>query len=274
MSYKSADAILDGLLSDEIDLAYEVPYRVLREGHPQVQVAVAPIRSMNSLQFNCDRISTHVRRLIRDNIDLTAILNSVHEGVGIVPDGLFPSGTLGYSPSICSTPEDRDSAGFLDTPPRELELITRPAQIAVERWGNAIANPLRKLGINVRITPLSVGETVARMQRGDFDMAQLGFQIGPDPYAFLRGFFSRTGTTNLTGFYSAEFERLLESARNTASDEARHSLYAGMQSVIQSEVPVIPTRQGYSMVACRTTEPVPLSPNQDGIIILERGRWE
>ncbi len=273
ISYKSADAILDALLSDEIDLAYEVPYRVLREGHPQVKVTVAPIRSMNGLQFNCQRISASVRRLIRDNIDLTVILNSVHEGIGIVPDGLFPTGTLGYAHSTRHNREDRAVLNLSGNLPHELELITRPAPIAVQRWGRAIAEPLRELGINVRIVPLSVGETVARMQRGDFDMAQLGFQIGPDPYAFLRGFFSRTGITNLTGFYSPQFEKLLEVARETASEEARHLLYFQMQSIIRSEVPVIPTRQGYSIVACRVTNPVPLDPHQDGIIIVERGRW-
>ncbi len=280
ISYKSAEVILDALLSGEIDLAYEIPYRVLREGHPHLCVTVAPIRSMNSLQFNCQRIPTPVRRRIRDAIDLAAILNSVHEGVGIVPNGLFPSDTLGYTPSSNRSLEtsnrsleNHDSADLSGSYPNDLELITRPAPIAVERWATAIAMPLQGLGIHVRITALSVGETVARMQRGDFDMAQLGFQIGPDPYAFLLEFFSREGTMNLTRFYSPEFEQLLEAARNTVREEARSLLYAKMQSIIRDEVPVIPTRQGYSMVISSATHPIPLDPNADGIIIVARGRW-
>lgn len=55
--------------------------------------------------------------------------------------------------------------------------------------------------------------------------------------AFLLEFFCREGTRNLTGFYSPQFEQLLEAARNTVREEASRLVYAKNESypVIGSE---------------------------------------
>lgn len=270
--YTNVDDIMASLLDGETDVAYELPYAVLRDGHRRLDIQIHPIHSINSLQFNCRRLSREVRRAIRTSIDWHAILDRVHENVGTVPHGILPPATVGYDPTLAEYDVTRDSKSA-SLQGLRLDLLTRPSPISSDLWATAIADALRPLGASLSVHPLSVGDTITRMRDGNFDLAQLGFQIGPEPFSFFRDVFSTHGPANLTGFQSDEVDRLVQEARLVGQESDRRQVYAAIQRIVLDEVPIIGTRHGYAIIASRVERPVPLRPHPDGMVIVERGNW-
>ena len=189
-----------------------------------------------------------------------------------VPHGILPPATVGYDPTLAEYDVTRDSKSA-SLQGLRLDLLTRPSPISSDLWATAIADALRPLGASLSVHPLSVGDTITRMRDGNFDLAQLGFQIGPEPFSFFRDVFSTHGPANLTGFQSDEVDRLVQEARLVGQESDRRQVYAAIQRIVLDEVPIIGTRHGYAIIASRVERPVPLRPHPDGMVIVERGNW-
>ena len=104
----------------------------------------------------------------------------------------------------------------------------------------AVEAQLEAVGIDVEPSVLPVGENIAKLGEGDFDMIQSGFNSGPGTgvLSLVRNL-SSTSPTNRNGYASEEMDALLDEALATpAADLA--AVMAEINNLINDDFVVLP----------------------------------
>jgi oligopeptide transport system substrate-binding protein len=98
----------------------------------------------------------------------------------------------------------------------------------------------RNLGMRVELNSLEWGSYLANMTNLNYDVSRAGW-VGDynDPSTFIGIFASDSGQNN-TGWKNAEFDDLLNKARNENDDAKRREIYHQAEALLMEEVPVIP----------------------------------
>lgn len=106
--------------------------------------------------------------------------------------------------------------------------------------GNMIAQEMRRAGINIRSEPTAFGEIIRKIDARNFQMFILGWRIGSDPPDYFHAFFHTRNAMrgqNYPGYQNAEFDNLVDSARETLDSAEQVDLIKQAQGMLAFDRP-------------------------------------
>jgi peptide/nickel transport system substrate-binding protein len=134
---------------------------------------------------------------------------------------------------------DSDADGVRDSQGKPIRLVM------LEPAGNklfhvearAFALELRKSGVLLDLVPADPPTILARLRRGDFDLAPMSWQGAPDEDP--SPLYGADGAFNHGGYRSAALDALLDAARIAPGPGARAPIRAKIAALLADEQPVI-----------------------------------
>jgi oligopeptide transport system substrate-binding protein len=240
----------------QIHVTYELSPDKLaayREENPEV-LRVDPFLETTYLRFNVTRPpfdNPLLRQALARAIDREAIARSVLRGSRVPATALVPPGTAGYT-SRTAVPTDFDEArallaqagypGGQGLAPFEVQIknddIHRLVLEAIqEMWK-------RELGVTLTISSLEQKTWIDNWVAFAYQASSARW-IGDyvDPSTFLEMFVTGGGN-NLTGWSSAEYDRLIAEAARTLDTAARQELQQQAEAILLRETPITPIFHG------------------------------
>lgn len=185
------------------------------------------------------------RRAVGQAIDRSAIVARLYGGYAQVADSLLPPqhwAALRHPPKL---PFDPARAREVLAGARGVTLLVSTDRLRLVT-ARVIAQMLGDAGLPVEVVPLDLGALLARLDRGDFDLALLQFPELTEPH-LLSWFFHAQGVPgeggegrNRARFRDAATSQLLELAGRTMDREARRRLYERALLQLDAWMPVVP----------------------------------
>ena len=256
--FPSADALIEGLVSGEVDVSKAIDQGRVEELRTRSEITLDSQRGLNVgyLALNNDRSpfdDARVRLAVARALDRTRIVDSILQGHGEPADTPLPPALSGPDLRGRQLLLDRDRArrllsraglpsGFATT----LAVSEAPRSYLPNPVGLAelVREDLARIGVRVRIRETATwAEHVGLTARGEFDMAVLGWLADTlDPNDFLTVLLDSDsiGTTNRARYRSEEMDGLLKRARMESAPRMRFALYRRAQSLFDEEMPFVP----------------------------------
>jgi peptide/nickel transport system substrate-binding protein len=134
---------------------------------------------------------------------------------------------------------DNDADGVRDRAgrPIRLSLLQTIGSRSLAIEAHAFTLELRKAGILLDIVPADAMTILARLKKGDFDLAPMVWEGRPDEDP--TPLFGAEGLYNFGGYRSTAVEALLDELRHAAGPAARQPLLARLAHLIAEDQPVI-----------------------------------
>ena len=263
------DMIIDsgGVLPDDV---------ALLANDSQIRVLQYPQALCNYLVLNCNIApfnQVNVRKALAHAIDRHAIVQNLL-GVGKVASSLiasdvadwhYPAFKLNYDPDRAKALlaqagwRDTDHDGFIEKAGKgfAVDLLLSSQQIAMgpdRRIAEYIQEALRHIGIRSNIQVLEKGAYYARTSQRDMPHILLWGYPFLGPHNVLYRSFHSTGDWNARGnfFSNQNMDALLEQAQRTMDKSKRIALYKSVQTMIASQVPIIPLYEAVLINAVRS----------------------
>jgi peptide/nickel transport system substrate-binding protein/oligopeptide transport system substrate-binding protein len=187
-----------------------------------------------------------LRQVLSYSTNRDAVINTVQEGVDLVPNGVVPIGIPGADLSTLAYPYDVNKA--------KQQLSTLGTVPALKLWYNTGADhdkilaPVQAgwqaIGLKVSLTGLEWGTYLTKIQQAQGDQI---FRLGwladyPSMDNFLYPLFqSGVSGVNLGTYYAnPTVDKLLATARGTTDTTQRQQIYAQAEKQILVDAPVIP----------------------------------
>lgn len=258
--YRDGTRMWEALCAGEVDVAYECPYRFAKgeNSPPGIEVTTRPSLSVNLLVFNVEArsgLGLGERRAIRDGIDKRTLFEKINLGVGeIACSPISPA-----SPFFRPLPEVEK----VERRRRRLTIEVLATQGYTGAWLEEFSEQLRRANIVCNILELPFSELQERIDARKFQCVLIGLTASADPDPIMYEVFHSSGRTNISGFCSRNYDRLIENARASSSFEERVALYAEANQELLREVPAVFLRHGASILARRSEirglEPHPMN---------------
>ena len=196
------------------------------------------------LNNNSSELTLEVRKAIRCLIDKNKIISTAYLGLAVPTNFPFYPGTWMYNEALDSSIthdveeakrllaeagwEDLDDNGVLDRVDANGDLkhlhlrfyyYEEPENDVREETANIIAASLAEVGIECKITPMTMAGLQEKLKSGSFDLALIAFamDITPDPGFMLMSGNVKSG--NYCRYKSARMDELFNSLRKQTSQE-------------------------------------------------------
>ena len=236
----------------QLHVTFDVPISKVasyRE-HDPLRLRIDPWLSTIFLIFNVTRPpldNVKLRRALALGIDREALARDVLSGTRRPARSLTPPGCAGYS-ARARVPDDFAAArrllaeagypGGRGLPVFEAQSYTLSYQVrtmeAIQRMWQ------RELGVRITISPIEQKTLFQNEQSLNYTLAMSGWAGDyADPSTFLNQFVSGGGN-NWTGWGSAEYDRLIAAAGNTADNRRRYELFQRAESLLLEDSPLAP----------------------------------
>lgn len=229
----------------QVDLTIHIPQTQLVEGLKQGKVSIRPLFANYYYQFNMSKSplkDKKVRLALSLALDREKMAEEFLQGGQNKANGLIP-----YSDNRLSDNDIEEArkllieAGYVNSADfPELELL-----IDNENSHLFLANYLKdewenKLGIKVKIIPLTWQEKITRLQAREYDLVQLGWSIDyADTTEFLDRYVFRLGQ-NSSGWSSTEFDELVKKAHTCTDEKERESIIEQAERILIGDMVVLP----------------------------------
>jgi peptide/nickel transport system substrate-binding protein len=215
-----------------------------------------------------------VRLALLEAIDRSAIIESAFGGFATRADSLLPPTSWAFDAT--ASPEVKRSTGAATKALKaagwtrgadgwhapeskkatELQLLVpdkakNPALYAV---GSQVAASWTAIGLLVRLVEIDPAVLATdHLRTGDFSAAVVDIAVGHDPdlYPLLASSQTRTGGANVSGLQDPLLDRLLETARQPAADDARKAAFVALQTRLTGGIYALPIAWPDSVVAVR-----------------------
>lgn len=238
-------------LAEELDIVGDFPageIESLRESHPD-HLQLSPLLSTMYLVFNVTRApfdDVRVRRALGLAIDRDKLTRKVLRSEEIANASMVPPLVPGYKPLVTTNSPDLalarsllEQAGFTEEEPLKVTLRyftgAESKQVHV-----AIAAMWQEIGVQTSLHNTELKVHFSDLHSGDFEVAQAGWFGENNPEHYIELLWSQIGSNNYGRYQSADFDGLLEQAKNTVGQKAREKLLQQAESVALNEFPVIP----------------------------------
>lgn len=188
-----------------------------------------------------------VRQAIAHAIDKEEILNGIYNGMGITAETPVPENIWGHDEEVSELEYDveraqelLDEAGFEEGFQTTLWVNDEQTRVDTAIY---IQESLNEIGIDVEIQQYEYGTLLESLGEGTHDMFLLGWTTvtGDADNALYALFHSdNQGTAGNRSFYeNEEMDTLLESGRESSSDEERLEAYSAAQQQLVEEAPTV-----------------------------------
>lgn len=226
----------------------------------RVTLSSGPSSILSYLMMNNDDpvlADVRVRRAIAHAIDREAIIDAKFSGRAVLASGLLPPTHWAYEPDVARYPYDPakagrllDEAGYPDPPgpaPR-LSLVYKTSadqfRVAVAR---VIAAQLGQVGIDVEVRAFEFGTFFADIKKGQYQIATMQTTDIGEPDFYRTYFHSGRIPTpkdpnaqNRWRYRNPRVDELSEHGRRVVDPAERKSIYAEVQRLVATDVPIIP----------------------------------
>ena len=209
-------------------------------------------------------LTLEVRRAIRYLIDTSRIISNVYSGMAKETNFPFYPGTWMYNESLDSSFthdveeakrllaeagwEDSDENGVLDRADANGELknlhlrfyyYEEPDNSVREEAANIIASTLAEVGIECKITPMTMTGLQDKLKSGSFDLALIGFamDVTPDPGFMLMSVNVKSG--NYCRYKSSRMDELFSSLRKQTTYEDFRQKLMDIQYQFYTDCPFV-----------------------------------
>jgi peptide/nickel transport system substrate-binding protein len=197
-----------------------------------------------------------LRRALAMGVDLRAIIENLYHGTARAVIGHFTPDMWAYNPEVEPIHYDLAEAqrvlrslGWLDTDgdgildkngkPLKIEMLVVAGSAASTPFAQLYQSDLKKIGVQLVITPLDGTAMIKRILAGNYQAGYLSWELDPDPdpYQILHSSqFPPTGQ-NFVFYKSAEADRLIEEGRRTFDRDKRIKIYRQLQAVLADDQP-------------------------------------
>ncbi len=239
------------------------------ESDSTLQLLATPGLNVAYLSFNCDKITdVNLRRAIGAAIRKADLVNAVYRGTGLVAKNPLPPFVPGHHDDVASPPPP----ARVSTRPLSLHVMTNPRPYLPNplRAAEMIKADCAQAGIPLEIVPNEWGAHLTRTQRGEHDLALLGW-VGDNGDAdnFLYVLLDKDTATlgsalNINFWRHDAYHDLMLAARRETNPPRRVELYRRAQEIIAADVPMVPLAHAQSLIVLRANlTGVLLQPNGD-----------
>jgi len=191
-----------------------------------------------------------VRKAFALAIDKERYNDVVHEGKGVIAEGLFPPGLPGYNADVTSLGYDPDKAveafeassyARSDELP-EIVFTTSGAgtdlsaanALLIQMWEDT-------LGVEINVEQIDYDSFTDQLYAGDHgQIVSFGWCADyPDPENFADILFHTGSKQNISNYSNPELDALLEQARSEGDVGKRMALYNQIEQMIVDEIPAV-----------------------------------
>ncbi len=237
--------------------------------YPNVKVARGELATTHTLLFNLRKApydNVEFRKAVAYAVNAENIVDATMMGFAnpAGPSLVPPSAGKYYNPGIAGLAfsldkaratldvarfVDRNGDGWREMPdgsPLSMEILalnTRPSMDS----GDIVANDLKKIGINARVTPLTPEARENKVKSADFDASLWSVSFTNLDMIFYYFHTSRGVVKdgkvvgfNRGGFSNATFDELAEKSRAEYDEAKRVKMFHEMQEIFARELPQVP----------------------------------
>ncbi|WP_455715321.1 ABC transporter substrate-binding protein [Anaerosporobacter sp.] len=244
--------LLTGLQSGEIDLVQQTMGNFLQEDYESVEkldnITVydgTPVTT-ESVFFNTEKISNvKVRQAFLYGMDRNTILQEFLKGKGEVVDGFLASVSPNYDSSVVPIAYDKDKAVQLLKeaesegwdPSTEYNFYVNSGDTTFTQIASYLAAQYAEMGLKVKINTVDLSTLLTTAGTGDFDLLAVQYTYAPvDVYYDATWLLSASGWTR---YQNDEIIKALKETQTTTDSDKMKALYKTVDSIVQSEVPMI-----------------------------------
>jgi len=239
------------------------------QSDPKLKLLSQAGMNVGYLAMNMDRPPFHllkVRRAVNQAINKQALVDNLYQGLALPAVNPIPPTLWSYNESVEGYVYDPDEArrllaeagypqGFKTTlwaMPVPRPYMPQPMKIA-----EAIQADLKRVGIQAEIVTFEWGTYLDKVQRGQHDMALLGWTgDNGDPDNFLYVLLDKNATAfpanNIAFYRSGPLHELLVDAQREVDPERRTDLYRKAQEIVHEDAPWVPLVHAAQTAALRT----------------------
>ncbi len=203
-----------------------------------------------------------VRRAIAMSIDRDAIIKHLLDGLAEKANSIIAPSNWAYKEVTLPAYDPEKAARLLDQAGYrigksgyrfKLEYKTSTNRLR-RRIAEAIADQLKRVGIDVEVRSYEFGTFFSDIRKGMFQLYSLTWVGITDPDILYYAFDSHSippNGANRNHYENREFDQLVEKARVTPDLEERKKLYARAQEILARDLPVLPLWYHYDVLAYR-----------------------
>jgi peptide/nickel transport system substrate-binding protein len=203
-----------------------------------------------------------VRRALAMCIDLQSIINNLYHGTARAMNGPFTPDEWAYNPdvpviqynpleaqrilnSLGWVDSDHDGVLDKDGKPFKFDLLITAGNSVSGPTAQLFQSELKKIGVQVNIVSLDFSAFMQRVLAGNFEAAQLGFDLDPDPdpfQIFHSSQFAPQGQ-NFVFYSSPEADKLMDAERTQLDLKKRVPIFRRLHEVLANDQPYTWTLQ-------------------------------
>ncbi len=209
-----------------------------------------------------------VRQAIAMAVNRSELLTPVAATLINPATGILPPRMAGYQPDVKTLPYDPEKARALlreagydaSHPLPPIDFYTGGPDTS--RQERELVRQFAEIGVKLRVHTLDWPSLDARIMAGRAPLFELSWLADiPDPDAFLYFLFHTGEPNNLFSYENATVDSLLEDARRMTHGPERFALYRRIESIVLSDVALIPLFNGITLYAwgptVRSVDPNP-----------------
>jgi len=197
-----------------------------------------------------------IRRALAMCVDMQSVINGLYHGTARAMNGPFTPDQWSYNPEvpvIQFNPEgaqqilnsmgwkDTNGDGILDKDgkPFSVEMIIAggsPTSVAFTQLYQA---ELKKVGVDLKISPLDGGAFIQRLVSGNFPSAYFAWDLDPDPdpRAIFHSSQFPPGGQNFVFYKNPEADALIDQARHELDHAKRVAIYRQLHALLAEDQP-------------------------------------
>jgi peptide/nickel transport system substrate-binding protein len=203
-----------------------------------------------------------VRRALAMCIDLQSVINNFYHGTARAMNGPFTPDEWAYNPdvpviqynpleaqrtlnSLGWTDTDHDGVLDKDGKPFKFDLLVTAGNAISLPFAQLFQSELKKIGVQANIVTLDTSAFMQRVLNGNYDAAQLAWDLDPDPDPFPLFHSSQFPPQgqNLVFYSNPEADKLIEAERRELDLKKRIPIFRRLHEVLANDQPYTWTLQ-------------------------------
>lgn len=199
---------------------------------------------------------SRLRRALAMCVDLQSIINNLYHGTARAMNGPFTPDQWAYNPEVPVIQYDPEGAkralaslGWLDTngdglldkggKPLHIEMLVVGGNAASNPFALLFQSELKKIGVDLVLTPLDPSAFLERVLNGRYQAAYLSWDLNPDPDPFALFHSSQFPPhgQNLVFYRNPEADRLIDAGRKELDRSRRITIYRQLHALLANDQP-------------------------------------
>jgi len=203
-----------------------------------------------------------VRRALAMCIDLQSVINNIYHGTARAMNGPFTPDEWAYNPDVpviqynpLEAQRILNSLGWVDTDhdgvldkggkPFKFDMLIPSGNIVSSPFAQLFQQELKKIGVQMNIVTLDFSVFMQRVLAGNYEAAQLGWDLDPDPdpFSILHSSQFAPQGQNFVFYSNPEADKLMDAERTELDLKKRIPIFRRLHEVLANDQPYTWTLQ-------------------------------